>query len=67
MSTGVVTIPTPTEAAPAEPEIANIGGDQPPMEYSPAPSAVKVTPPPHARTSVGHPAAAFEPGGAARD
>lgn len=63
MSTGVVTIPAPTEAAPAEPEVANIGGDQPPMEYTPIPSAVKVvprtpsvrpsaTPPPHSNPVV---------------
>lgn len=63
MSTGVVTIPVPTEAGPTEPEVANIGGDQPPMEFTPVPSAVKVvprptsarppvTPPPHSNPVV---------------
>jgi hypothetical protein len=46
MSTGVVPVPGPTDAAPAEPEITNIGGDQPPMEFTPMSSAVKVVPVP---------------------
>ncbi|WP_143466663.1 hypothetical protein [Lentzea kentuckyensis] len=45
MSAGVVPVPGPSDASPGEPEIANIGGDQPPMEFTPVPSAVKVAPP----------------------
>jgi hypothetical protein len=64
MSTGVVPVPGPSEASPSEPEVANIGGDQPPMEFTPVPSAVKVapvrpsstrpvvTPPPHSNPVV---------------
>ncbi|RAS60176.1 hypothetical protein C8D87_11271 [Lentzea atacamensis] len=44
MSTGVVTVPGPSDAAPVEPEVAQIGGDQPPMEFTPVPSAVRVAP-----------------------
>ena len=68
MSTGAMTGPGPGAgpdgSAPAEPEIAQIGGDQPPMEFTPVPSAVKVaptrasgsrpvvTPPPHSNPVV---------------
>ncbi|MCP2247971.1 hypothetical protein LX86_006746 [Lentzea aerocolonigenes] len=64
MSTGVVPGPGPSDASPSEPEVANIGGDQPPMEFTPVPSAVKVapvrpsstrpvvTPPPHSNPVV---------------
>jgi hypothetical protein len=45
MSTGVVPVPGPSDAAPGEPEVANIGGDQPPMEFMPVPSSVQVAPP----------------------
>ncbi|NKE56207.1 hypothetical protein FXN61_04950 [Lentzea sp. PSKA42] len=44
VSTGVVPVPGPSDAAPVEPEVANIGGDQPPMEFTPASSVVKVSP-----------------------
>ena len=53
MSTGVVPVPVPSDAAPSEPDVANIGGDQPPMEYTPVPSAVKVAP--SSRPSTGRP------------
>lgn len=64
MSTGIVPVPGPSDAAPVEPEVAQIGGDQPPMEYTPVPSAVRVapsrpssarpvvTPPPHSNPVV---------------
>jgi hypothetical protein len=48
MSAGVVTVPGtgpgPAEGVGEEPEVAQLGGDQPPMEFTPVPSAVKVAP-----------------------
>ncbi|MCP2203984.1 hypothetical protein LX90_007713 [Lentzea flava] len=65
MSTGVVPGPGPSGGGGAEePEVAQLGGDQPPMEFTPVPSAVKVapsrpssarpvvTPPPHSNPVV---------------
>ncbi|GAB2872232.1 hypothetical protein GCM10027200_85080 [Lentzea nigeriaca] len=65
MSTGVVPVPGPSGGGSAEePEVAQIGGDLPPMEFTPVPSAVKVapsrpsstrpvvTPPPHSNPVV---------------
>lgn len=48
MSTGVVTVPgpAPVDGSAEEPEVAQLGGDQPPMEFTPVPSAVKVAPTP---------------------
>ncbi|MGW6937318.1 hypothetical protein ACWGE0_45220 [Lentzea sp. NPDC054927] len=50
IGTGVVPVPGPSDAAPGEPEVAQVGGDLPPMEFTPGPSSVKVTP---SRPSVG--------------
>lgn len=44
MSTGVVTVPGPSGGE--EPEVAQVGGDEPPMEFTPVPSAVRVAPAP---------------------
>ncbi len=51
LSTEVASVPVPSEAAPVTPEVADIGGDQPPMEFTPAPSAVRVAP----RSTTGRP------------
>lgn len=61
MTAGVVPVTSPSEeASPSDPGVANIGGDQPPMEYEPSasssvkptpsrstPSRPSLTPPPH--------------------